>query len=125
MDIVHDIFNGIEPDRAREVISNGVFVSTIEMKADFDAYACVYVRDAESDERNRTIFFHPLLLLACKRHERELTTGSGSSHATNKRKLRESEEMLDEAGKRHAVFFLLSNLSTKCRLSWTSSATLC
>ena len=71
LDILVDLYPKMNVGCASGVLSTeGKFkVDTIQLKADCDAYACVYVGVPGRDSDYFTIYFNPLLLLRAKRLE--------------------------------------------------------
>jgi hypothetical protein len=69
--IISDLYPLMNIDCARNIINEGFKVDSISLKADFDAYACVYVGVEGRESDYATIYFNPLLMLASKRLEIE------------------------------------------------------
>ena len=69
LELLTDLFGDMDINCAKSMIEKGFSVRTIELKADLDAYACVYCGVPGQEANYTTMYFNPLLLLSARKLE--------------------------------------------------------
>lgn len=77
LQILTDLFPTMNIQCVQELIHKGFKVGPIELKADMDAYACVYCGVPGREADYSTIYFNPLLLLSARKLEADHTSSLG------------------------------------------------